>query len=200
MLGISLVPILSAAEATEDPRLVIRFHDSTGAPRESIDAAGQETVRILSDAGIGAIWVDCSGDLFDPGAEKTCSRPAGPLDVVFKILPHPGEAHGLSQETTGFSVVPNDGTPGVLAGVFLDRVLLIGRSARTWTFQIVGLLAAHEIGHLLLGTNSHSRAGIMRSELSDMTLRGTSWGHLRFSRSEANRMRDALRRRQAALD
>ncbi|HMA16939.1 MAG TPA: hypothetical protein VKS03_00735 [Thermoanaerobaculia bacterium] len=191
---------VAAGEEGALPRLAIRIYDSTGASRESIDAAGQETVRILSDAGIGAIWIDCSGDRFDPGAETTCSRPAGPLDVVFKILPHPGEAQGHSRETTAFSVVPNDGTPGVLAGVFLDRVLLIGWFARTRTFQIVGLLAAHEIGHLLLGTNSHSHAGIMRSELSDKTLRGASWGHLRFSRSEANRMRDALRRRQATLD
>lgn len=188
------------AETSTEPRLVIRLYDSTGASRENLAVAGEELIRILVSAGVDAAWLDCSGYRLERPEETACSRAGGPLDIVFTILRHPEAGSALSEETLAFSAVPNDGSPGVFAGVFLDRVGLVGRAARTWKFRTVGLLAAHEIGHLLLGPNSHSRGGIMRPELSETTLQGTAWKHLCFSPSEAERMRAELRSRLEAAN
>jgi hypothetical protein len=47
---------------------------------------------------------------------------------------------------------------------------------------------AHEIGHLLLGRNSHSVSGIMRGTWGSAELRAIAQGALRFTRGERKRL------------
>ena len=51
---------------------------------------------------------------------------------------------------------------------------------------------AHELGHLLLGSNSHSRAGIMRAHWQGEELHRLSRGNLWFTSEQANHMRGKL--------
>lgn len=187
---------VAAGEEGAPPRLVIRFYDSTHAKRESLDAAGGEAARILHRAGVMAAWIDCDSR---EAAESICRRPAGLLDVVFKIVRRPESRRAVADDALGFSVVPDDGSSGVLAGAFLDRVRLVAPT-EAWAFRVVGLVAAHEVGHLLLGRQSHSGAGIMRADLLDRNLAGAAWGQLVFSPDEAKRMREELQRRSTAAD
>jgi hypothetical protein len=54
---------------------------------------------------------------------------------------------------------------------------------------------AHEIGHLLLGSNSHSATGIMRAQWSRKDLQRASLEILRFTPAQAERIRaDVLAR------
>jgi len=192
-LAVICLARISAAEEGRPPRLVIRFYDTTRASRETLSFAGEELIRILRRAGIDAVWHDCGGA---PPADAICREPAGPLDVILRILPEPGPGSTESDRTAGFSIVPDDGSPGVVAVVFRDRARrAAGRSTEAWTFRILGLLAAHEVGHLLLGSQSHSSSGIMRPELFEKSLESVSWGQLVFGRDEAARMRAELRRR-----
>jgi hypothetical protein len=52
--------------------------------------------------------------------------------------------------------------PGSLATVFIDRIESVAGQADTQPWPIAGRVIAHEIGHLLLGSNSHSERGLMR--------------------------------------
>ena len=185
-----------SVETATEPPLVVRMYDSTRASKECVAVAGEETVRILRAAGIDAVWVNCNAP--DP-AKPVCDRPAGLLDVVLKIQHRPESRRDVTEDALGFSVVPQDGSPGILAGVFLDRVRIVAPT-EAWAFRIVGLLAAHEIGHLLLGRGSHSRTGIMRPDFQAKTLAGAVWSHLVFARDEAQRMLAELRRRREAAN
>lgn len=182
-------------ETATEPTLTVRIYDSTRASDECISVAGEEIVRIFHAAGIDAAWVNCNTK--NP-AKPFCARPAGLLDVVLKIQRRPESRRRVTESALGFSVVPEDGSAGVLAGVFLDRVRIVAPT-EAWAFRIVGLLAAHEIGHLLLGPGSHSGTGIMRRDFHDRTLAGAAWGHLVFAREEAQRMLAELRRRREAV-
>jgi hypothetical protein len=51
---------------------------------------------------------------------------------------------------------------GVLATVYVDRVLNLVRRLDIDQRTLLGRTIAHEIGHLLLATNRHSTSGLMR--------------------------------------
>jgi hypothetical protein len=66
-------------------------------------------------------------------------------------------------------------------------------NALSW--DILACVIAHEIGHLLLGPNSHSPTGIMMGIWSPGVLRGAGWGRLRFTPQQAELIRgDVLAR------
>ena len=52
---------------------------------------------------------------------------------------------------------------GVLATIFVDSVELIASLSEIDATLLLGRAIAHELGHLLLGTNAHSVRGLMRA-------------------------------------
>jgi hypothetical protein len=57
---------------------------------------------------------------------------------------------------------------------------------------------AHEIGHLLLGENSHSRTGIMRASWSDYELSMEGRHEMSFTAEQSRRMKSRLAERAKA--
>jgi hypothetical protein len=55
--------------------------------------------------------------------------------------------------------------------VFCDQVKELAVDKRLFLSQILGSVIARELGHLLLGANSHSRSGLMRAVWSREELR-----------------------------
>jgi hypothetical protein len=56
---------------------------------------------------------------------------------------------------------------------------------------------AHELGHLLLGMNSHSRQGIMQAHWTDQQLGQMSKGILKFDQRQAKAIGARLTRTDA---
>jgi hypothetical protein len=52
---------------------------------------------------------------------------------------------------------------GTLATVFTDRIAWLAALSRAKYTDLLGRAVAHEIGHLLIGTNEHSASGLMRA-------------------------------------
>ncbi|PYY15245.1 MAG: hypothetical protein DMG60_18205 [Acidobacteria bacterium] len=66
---------------------------------------------------------------------------------------------------------------------------------REWNISLVGVLGhviAHEIGHLLLGLNSHSTSGIMRGLWEEEELKAVERGRLLFTSQQSRLMRQKL--------
>jgi hypothetical protein len=87
---------------------------------------------------------------------------------------------------------------GVIAGVYLDRTKDMAKALGLDAHVVLGHTIAHEIGHLLLGKNSHARLGIMVPRFGDRELRLAKTGRLGFTEIQAARMQDnaAARLRQ----
>src|SRR5690348_6263299 len=66
------------------------------------------------------------------------------------------------------------------------------RSDGTDVASLLGYVAAHEIGHLLLGTNSHAVAGIMHAHWTAGELTSTKLREMVFLASEAREMKERL--------
>ena len=53
---------------------------------------------------------------------------------------------------------------GKLCDVFFNRILRLHGSGRADLAHILGIVIAHELGHLLLGFNAHSAEGLMKAQ------------------------------------
>ena len=107
------------------------------------------------------------------------------------------ERLGLKKEVFGLSPRRKDGGGGPLAYVFHHRVqdFVIKRTLFQQEALVLGLAIAHEIGHLLLPDNSHSRRGIMRGRLDRRDLRLATFGDLVFTPQQADSIRAEVARR-----
>ena len=97
----------------------------------------------------------------------------------------------LGVDTLGFALVDVDAGAGLLATVYADRVRVVAQSAGVDEAELLGRAMAHEVGHLLLGTNGHAAHGLMRASWSSVDLRGhrVQWF---FNGKEGEAMRSGI--------
>jgi hypothetical protein len=148
---------------------------------------------ILAAAGIGASWLSCGDVALDPTA-TVCDTPLDPSELSVRLVRLPGTASVHGELQLGYSLVDTAAGAGTLATIYADRVAWLAGAAGADTPTLVGFAIAHEIGHLVLGTNAHSGTGLMRAVWSREELRRNDAADWLFGRSEAARMRSSVLR------
>ena len=97
----------------------------------------------------------------------------------------------------------NNGQGTRLAYVVVDRVLAQADAARRRIQGLALLLAqplilghvmAHEIGHLMLPHNNHTKSGLMKGQMEANDIEDARDGQLLFSADESEAIRTALMR------
>jgi len=171
--------------------VIVSVYDHAHVPSKTLAMAKQEVQRIFQQAGVEMVWVSCL-----PRPEKielnSCSV-VNATHVVLKILPHALTAQVHDRpDVIGNALLDENGT-GYYAYAFLDRIqALEGRLG----FALMGDVFAHELGHLLLGSNAHSVSGIMSAHWDGTELRLISQGSIGFLPSQAHRMKERMVSRQ----
>ena len=134
----------------------------------------------------------CSRQLegFEP---DVCSR-VDATHLVLKVISDKTNAHMRDRgDVLGNALLAGDGT-GYYAYAFQDH---IGILERKLGFALLGYVLTHEVGHLLLGSNSHAVNGIMSPHWNGAELRRISEGTLLFPPDESRMLRERLRLRRA---
>ncbi len=121
-------------------------------------------------------------------SELDCARFEWPAYLAVRIVPR--SMHSAS-EVFGVAFLSDEGT-GCYSDVFYDRARELHADWNVGLSDILGNVMAHELGHLLLGSNSHSGAGIMRAQWQAEELRRLSRGSLWFTSEQASHMRGKL--------
>lgn len=182
--------------------VVVRVYDMTGldagARARAIDVA-----RAITDgAGIRVGWYDCTGD-----AERGhCDHVRARRNLILRISPTvtspslvsrgliearaANGAHGL---ILGAAIVESTTGAGALAMVFIDRVRAIADRTRVPVTHLLGRAIAHEVGHLLLGTNAHTADGLMREVWTDAEIVGDRAADWLFAPSDLTTLRRQAR-------
>ena len=167
--------------------LVVRVYDNAGVLAGDRVRAIKRANEILARADVAVDWRDCpAGGAWMRAACGDMPR-SGELAVRLVRAPK-GDANPRALGTALIDAATGSGT---LATVFVDRVQSIAQQGRTDPWAIVGRVMAHEIGHLLLGTNSHSDSGLMRElwALKDLTRSDPDDWH--FSRKQRDDLRQS---------
>jgi hypothetical protein len=174
--------------------IIIRSYNNFGVPAADLAAARQDAEAILQQAGVNVIWEECwvGGPRPEPSASR-CDAPVGG-DIVLR-LQKTRDADRSKFVSMGFSLVGTAAAP-FLATVYVDRVASVARGAGTDSRRVLGLAIAHEVGHVLLNSNTHAPAGLMRADWSRNDLRRIDPAAWTFLDSEAARLRSSAVERQ----
>lgn len=117
--------------------------------------------------------------------EGGCAQFAWPTYLALRIMPH---SIGSVNEVFGVAFLSAEGT-GCYSDVFYEQALNLHADWNVGLADILGGVVAHELGHLLLGSNSHGHTGIMRAHWEHEQLRSLAMGNLLFTTEEAEHMR-----------
>ena len=182
------------------PVRVYEATDLAGAARQT----ALDTARVtLAQAGVTLAWIACSGR-----ESAVCGRARPPGELVLRIVRAGGpkgvpsaaavRAHA-SLLPLGDAFVDLGTQSGVLATVYLDRVSALAEAARVSLGRLLGYAIAHELGHLLIGTNAHGSHGLMRPIWSRDEIRRGRASDWLFTDGEKKAMRAGLAARRAPI-
>ena len=163
-IGLSLASLLLTttpqinAPAPTYTLTVALFNDARVSP--TVLAGAQETASyIFSKSGIRIHWMLCGREDESPEERSACSRPEFPNHLDVHIV---RGGPRLPISVFGISYLSPAGI-GSQADVFYSRIAAFRESSPQAELQVLlGYAIAHELGHLLLGLNSHSPTGLMR--------------------------------------
>ena len=136
------------------PRPVnVRVYKSPEVTSDVLRAALNVAETTFAAASVAVVWKVCG-----PGE---CQTPPSAAERLVRLVRSP---KGASHDTRclGDALIDAQKGTGVLATVYVDRVLDLVRRLDIDHPTLLGRTIAHEIGHLLLATNSHGTSGLMR--------------------------------------
>jgi hypothetical protein len=181
------LPVLASGGQGALLQLRVSVFNSSPISSSTIERAEGEAGRVLRDAGVEAIWLNCPQTSSQEASLGRCSEASFPSHLHLRIL---RVAHGLKVSTVGISFSAEDGR-GCYADLFYEPIRQLEEETHVSQSVILGHAMAHELGHLLLGTNSHSPSGLMRAHWTREDLTNAS-GNLRFSEEQCLKIRSRL--------
>jgi hypothetical protein len=176
------------------PEVSISVHDYADVPTPLLAAAEDQAREIFRRAGLEMVWLNCS-----PKLEKVEPRSCYFSDtthLTLKISRHAMNAKVRDRIDVLGTAYPDEKGTGYFAYVFYDRVQELAQRRRLGHALLADVMA-HEIGHLLLGSTSHSTSGIMCAHWNYEELRKVAEGTMSFMPAQSRIMRDRLRVRQS---
>lgn len=179
----------SALFATAGPReklnLDVIVINAARVPMTVLRRGELETERIFLAAGIEVKWTDCS-----PGAgqKTTCRNTASSQTLVLQIV-----ASGKTQTDSvyGEAFLGENGR-GKYCDIFFQRIEQATQVSVLNPSRLLGTVMAHELGHLLLGSQTHSYWGVMKPLWTGENLHEISKGTLLFSSQQARLIKTRL--------
>lgn len=136
------------------PRPVkVRVYRSPDVASDVLNAALNVAEATFAAASVSVVWKVCG--------PSECNTPPTPAERLVRLVQSP---KGGSQDIRclGDALIDVQKGTGVLATVYVDRVMNLVRQLAIDQRTLLGRTIAHELGHLLLATNKHSASGLMR--------------------------------------
>ena len=170
--------------------MVVRIYNIARLPQSDIAASRRVAENIFGRAGIQVRWRECTAISLG-SADDVCMERLQPREVIARLVTgghlSPGRVFGQA--------LIIDGYLSTMATIFADRITTATARLGVDRATLLGRTLAHELGHLLLGTNSHAAYGLMRGLWPDDAMRSDTGHEWRFSDRQARQMKRALVRR-----
>lgn len=192
VLFLAFPTLCSAAGRSPERALQVSLFNDARIPSAVLTRAETRASAVLARAGIHVEWLHCSSsprpapDQFKP--PSPCNRIAFPSHLSIRLLSH---ALVRSEDAFGQSFLDDSGI-GAYANIYYARLAGLRLDSPQSHGDLLGYIFAHEIGHLLLGPDSHSPSGVMCALWSPPQLALASRGLIFFTASQAVLMRSLL--------
>lgn len=146
------------------------------APPALLSNAEREASRIFGLSGIHFAWTHCP-PLASPDSPSRCTGEPAASEIRVRVLGRHLN-YNFQGSVFGFAIAPT------LASVYYESALHLAQTTTTSESEvsvILGCLIAHEIGHLLLGSNHHTVNGIMQARWDIPQIQRATKGTLGFT-------------------
>jgi hypothetical protein len=199
LLFIGMFSLPTIAQKTQEApapnaEMTISVHDYADVPPLRLAAAEANARRIFGLAGVKTVWVSCSPKLEE--SEPADCFTVDATHLMVKILSGKTTAHVRDRDDVLGNALLADNGVGYYAYAFLGHIEMLEQHLG---FPVLGYVLAHEIGHLLFGSNSHSVNGIMSPHWNGPELRRISEGNLLFLPDESRVLRKRVGLRKVAI-
>ena len=171
------------ASVSKAPGFTITIHvyNYAGVSEKTLARAKEEACRIFGNAGLTALWVEHALTAADRRHPHHSTDSWDSTHFVLRLLTQSREGSSINAMGEALSLVE-------IANVFMNRVTEQAAIGELSVSRMLGHTIAHEIGHLLLGDNSHSPGGIMAAPWTKQDLWQMSIGALLFTHQEVTRI------------
>ena len=143
--------------SAQTPALQVQVYDYAGLNPEALHHFIAKTQEILASS-----CVSLEVDACARGAAPCESHAGSSRQIVIRVVADTGKKlKNVRWEKLGMSIAGHDG--GTYATVFLRPAQEKASDANLPWSAVLAYAAAHEIGHLLLGDQAHTRQGLMRA-------------------------------------
>jgi hypothetical protein len=166
--------------------IAVLVYNCVGVSPPTLAAAEGEANKILGAAGAQATWVDCLEPRSTVAAKELCQTGWTAQTPGLRLI---AGTNKFKQADYGYTAIP------VLATIYYEKIAQRAErdNAKYELPILLGCVMAHELGHLLLGTPGHSKAGIMQPEWGQVQVQRAMTNHLLFTRQEAGRIQAQAR-------
>ena len=178
-------------------KISVLVFDYGGVPAGARELAEAEAAYVMSRAGVESEWIDCGGLSPRRGRDERCRPLFDSMTLCVRLVPDSGQK--VPSEVLGFASLQPPPQQGVYATVFYSRVTAAAASFGVEAYEILGCTMAHEVGHLLLGSQSHGARGLMRARWSRNDFVDAAHGALRFSSRESAQLQAEVEARSLQL-
>jgi hypothetical protein len=178
-----------------DAQVTVSVYNDAQVPPDILARAELQAAKIFSRAGLDVAWLRCTH--INSGIRAAaCNGFDIPAHVAVRIIAHIPSSK--SDAAFGVAFLAPDGT-GRYSDVFWKRAQRLHANSNVDLGGILGSVIAHEIGHLLLGSNAHAISGIMRARWESDELHRIAMGTLMFLPEQSERMHERIATSKAFL-
>lgn len=190
LLAVSWLTTISSVVGKPTPEkdlaVTLCVMNDAGVPAAVEEAVERRVETSMEEAGIQIRWLRGRDNGRTAEVRCLCSHPE-PMRVL--VLHWMATGKATTPGELGEAFTGEDGR-GVAADLFLDRMERLEEERGIGFAQLLAYVTEHELGHLLLGANSHSTSGLMQARMNEQTLVKIAQGGSRFSREQVKRMKE----------
>jgi hypothetical protein len=187
--GLPLAGQLTTATLPDASTVTIAIDDYAAVPSDQIDRAQGLVTHLYSIIGVETAWLETR--VSDTASALRMRPNLGRPDLRIIVLGAQMGDRAAPLDAVG--AAPGSRTErGHIAYVFYDRLRALAMASHQHEGDSLGVVIAHEIGHLLLPYGSHSDTGLMRGLWSARDFRRVDVWSLAFTPSQAREIRQRV--------
>jgi hypothetical protein len=164
-LTLAFVPLFVTANfaigaVTAWTAVSVRVYDASGLDERLRQAALDVAGTTLAPTSVEVTWRVCD---VDNKHASYCDTALAPGELAIRIVRIPAVTDRSAGVRLGDAFIDTHARRGVLATIYLDRVLRLADQTGADRVALLGHAIAHELGHLLMASNVHGSIGLMRA-------------------------------------
>ena len=171
----------------QESRVTVLVYNYARLPMETLRESEDRASLIFRKAGVEVDWADCPLNNEDPALYPGCPELSGPTQLFLRIF---------AKTATKVDIGGEAFVAARIANIFWNRVEEQAQRLHVTSTRFLAHTVAHELGHLLLGSNSHSPVGIMTARWDAPTVTRIRQEGLYFHGQQSELMRSEMSKRK----